>query len=397
MPNDTRLFPIAVNFPLTPIENAEGISLICLRRIGAMDVAKVVLNMQPSKVDPYIAGGSPLQIKWRGNGVDDEFIGYVHSYRPKSEGYTKQIEVLAVSAAYPLFNESSRVFYRVGIHNVAETIGDDHRLQVDTVPHPVIFDQILQQDESDWALLNRLGKEWGYVVLVDGVRLIFRPQKQIMEDKYRSAVRDYTASTVGAMGSKLLEFTPSYSAAGKTPVTTGSGQGVDPTSTARLSWSEAGSPTSGIFQEVRTSLPVSSALEATMAEIGQEARSRFPFTATALVQFPAGKKPYDVYQITHEGSTLTWAIQAIKHVIAGNQYVGDVIFGSDGKDYVKTVSTRDLDIAAVMRNKQRSTKVTPTITNTQPVYVGTGANAVVKAQRWKAQVMQKTIVDGEGR
>jgi Phage tail baseplate hub (GPD) len=389
--NATRLFPITTAFPLTPLNDVEGVSLICLRRVGAMDTARVTLNADIGELTPYIAAGSPLQIRWRGNGTDDEFTGYVHSYRPQSDGFSRQAVILAVSAAYPLFNESSRVFYRVGIHNVAEAIGDDHRLQVDTEPHPVIFDQVLQQDESDWAFLQRLATEWGYVLLDDGVRIIFRPLQVFMDERYRSATRDYTQNTVSANGSSLLEFKPSYSAVGRVPITTSSGQGVDPLSTSRTAWSEVGSPSSGIFQEVKTTTPVASELEANMMAVAQQAKGRFPFTATALVLFPAGKKPLDVYQITHDGSTLTWAIQSIKHVVTPDRYVGDITFGSDGNDYVGNLPGNELDISAIMRRGPMA-KPKPFIVNTQPVYVGTGANAVVKAQRWKARVMQRRVV-----
>jgi hypothetical protein len=388
------LYPIAAEFPMTPLGSVEVYSLICLRRVGAMDTARIVVNLRPDDVNPYVTAGSPLRIVWEGDNAEDEFIGYVHSFRPVSDGYSQRVVVIAISAAYPMFNESGRTFYRVGIHNVAEEIGDDNRFQVETDPHPLMQEQVLQGDASDWGLLKRLADEWGYVLMMDGVTLIFRPLKDVLQENYRTALRERTQTMVAqGRGSGLIEFKPSFSAASKVPITMTTGQGVQPVTTKSIYWDQGES--TGIFQEQAATRSIVSELEGELVSTSQEARRRFPFSAKAIMQTPAGRKPLDVYQIEHEGRRMTWAIQSVKHIVTGSNYLGEMVLGSDGEDYVGAQALGRTDISVLLRRNRRAIRPEPVIIDTRPYYVGTGANAVVKDQRWKALVM-RTPVDDRG-
>ncbi len=141
-----RLFPIKVSFPMTRTTEKDVSALTVLRHEYRMDTARLVLNVDYNELNEYVSAGSPLKIRW-GSGLRfDEFVGYVHSFRPETDGVTKRTEILAISAAYPMFNETGRTYTDVGIHNVAQQIGDDYRFQVETDHHPYIHEQILQKD-----------------------------------------------------------------------------------------------------------------------------------------------------------------------------------------------------------------------------------------------------------
>jgi hypothetical protein len=379
---------------MTELTYVEGISLICLRRTNAMDVARLVLNLNSNDVEGVVAAGSPIKIVWASGGEHDEFVGYVHSYRPSTNGYSQKIVVIAVSAAYPMFTERGRTFYRVGIHNIAEEIADDYRFQIETDPHPLMQEQVLQGDDSDWSMLARLADEWGYTVMLDGVTLIFRPQQDIMLDNYRQSEREYTKTTVSQKTrSSLVEFKPSYTATGSDPISVQSGLGVEPVTVRAMLWQD-GTPTEGMFSERSISRNITSELEGEAVVAAKEAQGRFPFTASAIFQAPINKKPWDIYQISHQGDTKTWAVQSVKHVVNGHNYFGEMVLGSDGENYrTKERTGKKLDVPALIRRSQRARRPEPVIIDSRPYYEGVGASAVKHDQRWKASLLTVPVVE----
>jgi hypothetical protein len=385
------LFPIKVDFPFTPLDEVEAFSVTCLRRIGFMDTARLVLNIKPEDVNPYVTAGSPIHIVWEGDGATDSFVGYVHSFRPISEGYYRRTLILAVSAAYPMYTETGRSFYRIGIHNIAEEVGDDYRFQVETDPHPLLQEQVLQQDDSDWAFLKRLADDWGYVLVFDGVTLIFRPLHTIIEENNRLAESEQVLFGLSPTGSNILSFTPTFTAAGDSPLAINVGRGVEPVTSQTIDWKQAGK---GVFKQI-TTRSVTSELEGEMVATAKEAQTRFPFTAKANILYPARKKPLDAYRIAYEGQIITWTIHAVKHIVTGSNYVGEMILGSDGVDRSQDAQSGQLDISYLLKRNRRATRPNPVIIKTQPYYVGTGASAVVDDQRWKAQVKHSPVNDRE--
>lgn len=382
------IYSIYARFPDTPLEQTACYSLLCLRRIDAIDTARIVLNLRHDQINDYVGPGSPIQIRWSSGGRSDEFYGYVHSFRPVSDGYSHQTVILAVSSAYPLFNESKRTFTQVGIHNIAQEIADDHRFQAEVDPHPLMQEQVLQGSDSDWSLLSRLANDWGYVLLIDGVTLIFRSMDRYMEEKYRLAQNDRTLEQVSnrMFGSNLLEFEPSLTAA-KTSAAPSTGSGVNPISTQWIGWGEE---RFGIFQEASTGRAISSELEGELVAQAATTDRYFAHSAKAVMLAPMGKKPLDVYHIQHEGVRMSWMVTSIKHVVTGSDYLADMTLGSDGNDYSdRARGVGDgVDVAALIRNRKRSYRPQPVIINSRPYYIGTGANAAVSDQRWKARLIK---------
>lgn len=385
------LYPIRVDFPLTSLSRVEGVSLICLRTLGSMDTARLEINVLPGDFSQYVTAGSPLRISWvDGHGNRDQFIGYVHSFRPSSEGFAPRTRLIAVGAAYPMFNESQRTFYRVGIHNIAREIATDYRFQLDTEPHPYVNEQVLQQSDSDWAFLHRLAKEWGYVLLSQDVNLTFRPQQLVLEENYRTAERLKTYQSVNPEVTSLVNFEPSYSATGKNPAAVSGGQGVGPIQVAPIRWSQE--EDAGVFEEAVTARAITSELEGEMVVRAEEARGRFPFSAKATIIAPAGKKPLDVYQITHNNKKVTWVVQSVKHIVTGDTYLGEFVLGSDGRDYVSNSAQKRVDVSvALRRNEALLQRGRPVVIDSRPIFLGAGPNRVVSKQRWKSHLLHTPI------
>lgn len=380
-----NLFPIGVEFPLTSLSTIQGIHMTCLRRVNAMDAVRVVLNVRPTDVNKYVTAGSPMRITWGSGDKSDEFIGYVHSYRPISDGYAQNTLILGVSAAYPMFTESGRTFYRVGIHNVAEEIGDDYRFQVDTDPHPLMHEQILQGDDSDWDLLQRLGDEWGYSLHMRGVNLIFRNTIALLEERYKEADYDFTQLGVwSGKSSSLISFQPSFTAVGKSPLTRLSLSTLGPTG-ATSNFKEEN--IEGMFVE-QASRQVSGEKEEELLKDVKLGKLRFVFTAKAVFQAPFGKYPLDVYRIDHEEMKMTWAILSVKHVVTGGNYTAEMVLGSDGENRAPKLPRKVLDVPSILDRKNKSLPAEPFILNSLPYFAGTGANAVIGEQRWKARVLR---------
>lgn len=376
------LFPLSVEFPLTPLVEVEGITLICLRRVGAMDTARMIVNLRPEDINKYVSAGSPFRVTWFAKGLKDEFVGYVHSFRPINEGYLQKTLIIGISTAYPMFDEPGRTYYKSSVHHVVEDICSDYRFQLEIDPHNLIQDQIIQQDGSDWALLQRMAEQWGYVFMMDKVTMIFRQQENLLLENYRQAEHEHTDSIPSDTASSLMSFKPSFSALNKVPFSKTIGGGVDPIQLSRIHWDQPGDE--AIFQEVMTAYPAASEMEGELLGVGQSAMSKFRYSAQAKVQTPVGKKPMDVYQIAHEGERMTWVVQSIKHIITGDNYVGEMVLGTDGKDYVKDAAAKQLDVEALINMSRSRSRTEAVIVNSRPYFAGIGASVAVKDQRWCA-------------
>jgi hypothetical protein len=390
-----RLFPVKVSFPLTGVPDKDVTVLTVLRHEYQMDVARLSLHVDYTELNEYVTAGSPLRIRWGSGTRFDEFVGYVHSFRPEQDGMTKSTEIIAISAAYPMFNESGRTYTEVGIHSVAQQIGDDYRFQVETDPHPYIHDQILQKGDSDWTLLTRLAQQWGYIVLVDGVTLVFRPLSDVLNENYRFSFSART-SVEGTIdpAANILSFRESYSATSSSPITATGFYGVDPIDVDPVAQQEdsSGNP---IFSEIDVERSVTSNLEGELKTDSVRASGAFPFEAKATFRAAYRKKPFDCYRIHHDGKSKTWVVRSVKHVVTGNDYISEMILGSDGLDHSSKSRDSQLDINTMLKQNRRAKRPIPVIINSRPYFVGAGASAVVPDQRWKARVMTVPLDDAE--
>lgn len=391
-----RLFPIKVSFPMTGTDEKDVSLLTVLRREYQMDTARLLLNVDYDELNEYVSAGSPLRIRW-GSGLRfDEFVGYVHSFRPETDGITKSTEIVAIAAAYPMFNESGRTYTDVGIHNVVQQIGDDYRFQVETDPHPYIHEQILQKGDSDWTLLARLAQQWGYILLVDGVTLICRPLRDVLEENYRfsTIARTSIEGTIDPQAN-ILSFRESYSATGKSPLTGTGFYGVNPIDVRMVAQRDVEGSADAVFEEIDVERSITSDLEGELKANSVRASGAFPYEATATFRAAYRKKPFDCYRIFHDGQVKTWVVRSVKHTVTGNDYIAEAILGSDGLDHSEKTRDSKLDINTLLKQNRRAKRPIPTIVNARPYFVGVGASAVVADQRWKALVMTTPVDDSE--
>ena len=389
------LFPARISFPLTPVQDQDISTLVVLRHEYQMDTARVTLNVSYDDINRYVGAGSPLLIRWGSSLRFDEFIGYVHSFRPKTDEITKRTEIVAISAGYPMFNESGKTYTNVGIHNVAQEIGNDYRFQVETDPHPYVHDQILQKSDSDWQLLARLAENWGYILLMDGVTLVFRPLQTVLEENYRYSFVAKT-SVMGTIDplANIISFEESYSATGQDPLTASNLLGVDPIS-VKVVAQQGIVPIEGVFDEIDSTRSVTSNLEGELRSAGMTTRRQFPYEARATFRAAYRKKPFDAYRIFNDGKFRTWVVRSVQHTVTGGDYLSEMILGSDGLDHSQKSRDSQLDVNTLLKQSRRAKRPQPMIINTRPYFVGAGASAVVPDQRWKARVMTVPIDDRE--
>ena len=389
------LFPTQISFPLTPLQNVDVSTLKVLRHEYQMDTARVSLDVSYNDINQNVGAGSPLIIRWGSQLRFDEFVGYVHSFRPSINAITKSTEIIAISAAYPMFNETGRTYTNVGIHNVAQEIANDYRFQVETDPHPYVHDQILQKGDSDWGLLARLADQWGYTLLMDGVTLVFRPLADVLEENYRYSSFGKT-SLMGTLDPRanIINFEESYSATGRDPLTTTGLLGVDPISVQTVSQGDI-VPIEGVFSEIDNTKSVTSNLEGELRASGVTTSRQFPYEAKATFRAAYRKKPFDAYRIHNDGKYKTWIIRSVEHNVTGGDYLCEMTLGSDGLDHSKKSRLNEMDINTLLKQNRRAKRPKPMIVNARPYFVGAGANVVVADQRWKAQVMTVPMEDQE--
>lgn len=391
----SRLFPAKISFPLTSVQQADVTNLVVLRHEYQMDTARISLDVSYDEINKFVGAGSPLHVRWGSPLRFDEFIGYVHSFRPQTSEMSKKTEIIAISAAYPMVNESGKTYTSVGIHNVAQEIGNDYRLQVETDPHPYVHDQILQRGDSDWELLARLGQQWGYILLVDGVTLVFRPLRDVLEENYRYSFHAKTNS-MGALDpfANVLSFEESYSATGRDPLTGTGLYGVDPIDVRVIDRRDV-VPVEGVFEEIDANRSVTSNLEGELRVSGITMDRQFPYEARATFRAAFRKKPFDVYRIRNDSKYKTWVVRSVRHIVSGGDYLSEMVLGSDGLDHSERSKDSQLDINTLLKQNRRAKRPKPMIVNNKPYFVGAGASVVVPDQRWKAQVMTVPIDDRE--
>lgn len=389
-----RIYPVKATFVGTPLEDLDAEYVTVLNRINGMDAARFRLKVAYEEISRFVTAGSALLIDWGHSARRDQFPGYVHSFRPGTEGYERYTDVVAISTAYPMFNESGRTLYDVPINYVAEQIADDYRFQVETDPHPYKNSQVLQKGESDWALLVRLGQQWGYVTMMSGVTLIFRSLTGLLEESYAQAIPARTFSDAATPGAQIMNFERTYSATESASLASVAFTGVDPVNVNLIS--QKADPEGSIFDEIDTTRTVTSDSEGELKVEAVRAAKTFPFTARATFFAPYQRRPLDTYRILNDGVYQTWVILSVKHIVTGDNYVGEMILGSDGEDHGKQrPGPLRMDVSTLLKKNRRARRPVPVIVQTRPYYLGVGANAVVDDQRWKARVMTVPVDDEE--
>lgn len=387
------VYDISVDFPLTDLDPLEASSLVLLKRMGGIDTARVILPVRRDVLDSVVGAGSPIHVRWRAGSRTDSMHGYVYSYRPGTVEYSDRTVLIVVGAAYPMFSERGRTFYRMGIHSIAEEICDDYGFQLEVEPHPIVQEQILQRDESDWGLLSRLADEWGYVLSMEGVTVVFRPLDHVLRESFRRITYEKIAPELSmfSMDRSLVEFEPTWQTAGSSPSAVTKGGGVDPASGSGIQWSSSGRET--MFSNVQVGRDVASELEGRLVGLSESVRARFPYRAKALFIEPIGKKPLDVYRIEDNKKVSNWVVLSVKYVVSKDSFHGDMVLGSYGSNEFSE-SNVGLDVATILNANKYAARPEPYLMDTRPIMKGIGANADIEDQRWRARV--RTVLVGEG-
>lgn len=383
------LFPTHVEFPATNLAKLECHNLICRRALYQMDSARLLLAARHDQLRDHVGPGSPLRITWGGINGEDEFIGYVHSISPVSDGPVDQTVIYAVSAAYPMVTRPGRSFVDHAIHNIAATIADDYRFQSEIDPHAQVHEQTLQLDLSDWSFLVRLAREWGYVLMLDGVTLMFRELESYLRAQYKfGEVEKTSREVVPGFGTNIVYFAPDESVDHTTTETFGAG--IASGSGSPFEWQVSGdSDVTDPFADSVTGRALSSDLEAELvAEAVGAAKRRFKSTAEATFFAPSGKKPLDVYHIEHRGKKKTWVIMSVTHYVGSGNYLAEMVLNSDDEDYSRVKSRQNVDMDAQLERKRMVARPDPVLTQIQPYFVGRGTKSLVSEQRWRAELIR---------
>lgn len=129
----------------------------------------------------------PVQLKYdTGAGYTDHFIGYVTEVRPVDmtvAGFINgspfnDVTIVCLGVSYDMRGKKSRSWIGTKLSDVAEEFSRTYGFSMDCPSVPLLFDTMIQSDESDWQFLVRYSNIHGLSVSVHGTHLhIYDPYK----------------------------------------------------------------------------------------------------------------------------------------------------------------------------------------------------------------------------
>lgn len=191
-----RMTTLEVSFPQTGVDlSITPKSTVDLLQVqDSHDIATITLPFQRfDGVRTKLGYGSACTFTWTTPTGRQTFVGHIHTVKPWVTEDGNGTQIIAVSAGFPLKRRQQRIWTQVTATDVARSLAMEHRLNVDIEPHPRVFPQIAQSDQSDWALLRGLAQRIGYSLRVEGVTLQFT-SKRTLERYYRPMALEVTVA-----------------------------------------------------------------------------------------------------------------------------------------------------------------------------------------------------------
>jgi phage protein D len=308
---------------------------------GAHDIAVIPIEGIVSNLDRSYASGAPVRLTWGNRYGQNIFVGYVNHTKQDLQITHPRTYVVCLGASYPLLEVRQRAFEQVSADLVASVLARNQGLGAQVDAHPRTYPVMLQDTISDWALLQRLAAETGYVLRMEGTTLQFvsrarmeayyKPRAQVYFQN-RSAVANLQGlNTIISFTPVVGDYLPQVGATNTTKTITQvdpvtgmtilTAQAPSGAASSRAFFTSPQSTTSHTLQEASSNLEAATQAskyvyraKATLRGSALTAPERFVY----LKGVPA---PYGGY----------WTVLSVTHRVAGKfNYYCDVELGTDG-------------------------------------------------------------------
>lgn len=328
-------------FPLSGTTSPFFKGVEITQRQGSHDLAVIPFEGILDNLHLTYPTGSPVRLTWGNRYGQNVFVGYVHHLKPDFQIRHPRSLLVCLGASYPLQEVRQRSFEGITADLAAGLLARDQSLGWQVDAHPRVYPTMLQDTISDWALLQRLAHETGYVLRMEGTTLQFvtrahmeayyRPRAQVFTQTRSAVANLQSLNTVLSFQPVVGDFFPQTGAANTTKVLTQ----IDPLTGSTMSLTRAGTGaaasraffSSPLDSPAHTPLEAESLLEAAVQNSKYVYRAKATLRGSALlaperfVYLKGVPAPYGGY----------WTVLGVHHRVQGKfNYYCDVELGTDG-------------------------------------------------------------------
>ena len=337
---------VNVSFPNTglTVPGSGNLSVDLHQSVGSHDVAIITLSrFSYPNLSLRLAYGSPVQFTWGTPRGNNTFIGYVHVIRPIQQLDQYGVEVVAVSAGFPLKKPDQRIWTDVSAADVVSDIASEHGLNYHVETHDRVFPQIIQDGCSQWELLRSLAERIGYSLRVEGTTLEFVSHASLQK-YYRSLAPQVYApapTSVPGVAAAIVSFSPEISdyqpennqfLAARTLSAVDYRTGKATLHTVEGLQDPSRAQSQAIYKQYLHET-ARSAIEVDQITASAAERNRFPIRASAtMVGYPT-LEPNRVLSMNNlpYGLSGYWTVLRTSHYIrSGIAYEMDIMVGAEG-------------------------------------------------------------------
>lgn len=341
----------SVSWPTLPSLTSQPIRIDLIQKQYSHDVAVLEYSLVSPLYFETIKTGVLVEFTWTQEGLSRSWVGYVSSIdRVVNSRRDISMKIHCVGASYPLKQRATRVFYNSSIPEAVESIAKEFGLKYNGVNHSRRFDQLSMAGHSYWEWMQEQAKRIGYVLIIDGTNLTFKPIDAVINEKFSTAPIMSFDTTPTPANTMYLDRTLDYfKALNGEHIETATELrmnkivgGVDPiTSKPLVSVSAPDSIGSSIrdatsdvlFDDFKTSEVANGGNAVTQAAEGIAHISRFALPADAKGQGDPRLGPFCPVFITGTGELTDgyWLVKEVKHILhRSGDYSAELKLVTDG-------------------------------------------------------------------
>jgi len=359
-----------------------------------------------------IQNGTPIQATFKSPTGSRTFQGYVHSVTPDLSPGKNFAQVVAYGASYVMKQASQKIWTNVTADTVVAEIAKKYGFSYNAMPHPRVYDHLIQAGESDWAFLVKLAKQCGYSLRAENTALYFNEITNDYKQNFQSAKYAIMREANSSLGSSMFKFTPEVSEANDIDAgvmkaaTAVGGVNLD-TATAIVTTNQSRPTTtktvskSEMFDRFSPTVVISNGNVASSEAKAADERARYPYRGSVQLLGDATLKPDLPIYLDGLGTEYSgyWTILSADHIFEEHMYTTELHVGSDslGKASPGFTGSPDLIPSTVPKRQitpnvaQTNKKVTSSLSqNSRAVNGATKSTSLVATNNRKQPKVGRT-------
>lgn len=351
----------SVSFPDYPSFNTQPRKITLTQNINSHDVMVLRFQYFSTLIVESFKTGTPVQVSWRNDKVNKNFIGYVsHIQYPTTQVLNRYVEIVCVGGSYPLKEEATKIWTNTTASQVATDIAKKFYLKPVVTPSTVKFSQISMSGHTYWEKLVELANKIGYGVQVLGTELHFHPIDTMIDqfmttipilaflDPFTNSNSVFDVQTLDAFESKLGDYVEKKANNRSNKIVSG----VDPVTgkiyTSKSSPHQVGAPIrqnvkAPLFSKVESGVVANSDAMAKALADGKAHLSRLSIPGKGSAQGDPRVSPWGTIEVRYTGTSSDgfWIVTSSKHEMTiDGKYTVEFSCATDGVGTNQPSATR---------------------------------------------------------